>query len=91
MESGFGSAEALADFMDRTIVGNLSVYPTHHWAEAEVVGKDAEPHLRSMTERVRRELMEAQRACPSEHAPWLAAQYANLIESKRTLAGEGNS
>ena len=36
-----------------------------------------------MTERVRRELTLARDACPPEHAPWLAGQYANLIESRR--------
>ena len=87
VEAGFDSAEALAAHVDRTIVGNLVEYPTHRWAAAELAAGGTEEHLRSMTERVRRELTEARKACPPEHAPWLAAQYANLIESKRTLGG----
>ena len=87
VEAGFDSAEALAAHVDRTIVGNLVEYPTHRWAAAELGAGGTEEHLRSMTERVRRELTEARKACPPEHAPWLAAQYANLIESKRTLGG----
>ena len=87
VEGNFESAEALAAFMDRTIVGNLVVYPTHRWAEAELAGGDTEPHLRAMTERVRREVMLAQDACPPEHARWLASQYANLIESRRGVGG----
>ena len=89
VQGGFESAEALAAFMDRTIVGNLKVYPTHRWAEAQLAGNDAQTHLRSMTERVRRELTSARNACPPEHAPWLARQYANLVESKRMFAGPG--
>ena len=77
VEGAFGSAEDLAAHLDRVIVGNLRMYPTHAFAlegSADLGRRVGEAFERALAD------------CPPEHRDYVLLQYANQLRNQRALA-----
>ena len=76
VEGEFANAEELAVHLDRVIVGNLRMYPTHVFA-LEGQGK--------LAPRVQAAFHGALRDCPPEHRDYVLLQYANQLRNQRGI------
>lgn len=76
VEGDFESAEDLADHLDRVIVGNLRMYPTHVFA---LEGSA------NLGPRVGEAFHETLDDCPPEHRDYVLLQYANQLRNQREL------
>ncbi len=76
VEGDFANAEALAAHLDRVIVGNLRMYPTHVFA---LEGRG------DLGSRVAAAFHEALEGCPPEHRDYVLLQYANQLRNQREL------
>ena len=76
VEGDFETAEDLADHLDRVIVGNLRMYPTHVFAlegSADLGAGVGEAFLAALQD------------CPAEHREYVLLQYANQLRNQRRL------
>ena len=89
----FANVEELAVHVDRCIVANLAIYPTHQYARARLHGKvdraDQAALGDGMTSRARTAFLADLAACADEHMPYYLRQYANQIENKLALTTAG--
>jgi hypothetical protein len=77
-------AEAVASALDRQIVANLAVFPTHRYA-AECLAENRMAPLPVAPGHALRELTEHASACPVAERDYLLMQYANVLNNKREL------
>ena len=80
VEGAFERAEELAEHLDRVIVGNLRMYPTHAFA------LDGRTHV---APRVLKAFQDALEGCPEEHREYVRLQYANQLRNQQRLAESG--
>lgn len=80
----FADADALAGALDRIIVGNMRVYPTHV-AAARRLGEDCEDSAWPAVSRVTRAFEGRLRSCPDAETPYLLGGYGNVIRHRRDL------
>jgi 1-acyl-sn-glycerol-3-phosphate acyltransferase len=80
----FADAEALADALDRIIVGGMRVFPTHVDG-ARRLGIDCADSAVPPLPRVARAFQERVDACPADELPYLLGGYGNLIRNRQAL------
>ncbi len=80
----FADPEAMAAALDRVVVGNLRVYPTHV-AAARRLGMSCEDSAEEEIPRVMRAFESRLARCPEAEMPYLLGGYGNLIRNRRTL------
>ncbi len=81
------SPPVLADAIDRSVLGNMRVYPTQVKA-AQILG-EVEPEGAEVSELpdVMSNFDTELAACPDEERPFFLIQYGNLIKNRRELFG----
>jgi hypothetical protein len=84
LRGAFADPEAMADALDRIIVGGIQVFPTHAAAAARM-GVLCEPSSLAPVPRVMRALEARIEACPEQELPYLLGGYGNLIRNRQTL------
>lgn len=80
----FGDPEAMADALDRIIVGGMRVFPTHVEAARELGHPEVPPDVPAIP-RVMKEFAARLDRCPEEERPYLLGGYGNLIRNRATL------
>ena len=80
----FADADALAEALDRIIVGNMRVYPTHVTA-ARRLGETCDDSDWPAVPRVMRAFESRLRTCPEAETPYLLGGYGNVIRHRRDL------
>ncbi len=90
LTGNFADADALAEALDRAIVGGLRVFPTHMEA-AERLGISVDPAVRpTVPDRLPRvtALFRGRiETCPQDELPYLLRSYANLLRNREELLG----
>ena len=81
----FEDADSLALHLDRVIVGNLKVFPTHVYALNEALNNALNQGADGMDKRVREAFQGSLDACPRDQRSYLLSQYANLLKNKEAL------
>ncbi len=84
LRGDFADADALAEALDRIIVGNMRVYPTHV-AAARRLGEACEDSGWPAVPRVMRAFESRLRTCPEAETPYLLGGYGNVIRHRRDL------
>lgn len=84
MRGDFAEPAALAQALDRVIVGGMRVYPTHV-AAARRLGFACRDSEHAPLSRVMREFQDRIDACPAEELPYLLGGYGNLIRNRQAL------
>jgi 1-acyl-sn-glycerol-3-phosphate acyltransferase len=81
----FEDADSLALHLDRVIVGNLKVFPTHVYAVNEARNNALNQETDGLDKRVREAFQGSLDACTLDQRPYLLSQYANLLKNKEAL------
>jgi 1-acyl-sn-glycerol-3-phosphate acyltransferase len=87
LSGSFADPEAMAEQLDRVIVGGMRVFPTHTEAARRLGMACREPDVAALP-RVMRAFEARVEACPAEERPLLLGGYGNLIRNRRTLGLE---
>ncbi len=89
VSSEHDTPEGAGAAIDRQIVGNLHVFPTHQWAwnqlESEPTGGSAGEDSESGSSPRLEEFKQRCRDAPAHYRPFLLRQYANLIKNKQGM------
>jgi 1-acyl-sn-glycerol-3-phosphate acyltransferase len=84
LQGGFEDPEAMADALDRIIVGGMRVFPTHVEA-ARQMNIPCPDSAVALLPRAMRAFAARLEACPPQERPYLLGGYGNLIRNRQTL------
>ena len=85
IQGEFDNADELALAIDRSVVGNMRVFPTHQAACHALRGEWSGAGIEGVSRRVRDAFIRQRRQCPVPEREYFLLQYANVLRNQEAL------